>query len=100
MRTPHKCPVCCGTGLVDEGFYGTSVGSNQLSLGAETCHSCSGTGVVWDEGYAFFSAKILPDLLPSTHGEICSCPQEVKDGKPYVGDVLCPIHCPQVTCSG
>ncbi len=49
-RTPHRCPVCAGNGLVANGFYtqGNMGGSwSAAGSGPETCRSCNGTGVVW-----------------------------------------------------
>jgi len=43
--TPHKCPVCGGTGNVPSGFYlGGNPALNALPV---TCRSCFGTGVLW-----------------------------------------------------
>jgi len=48
--TPHKCPVCDGTGLVSrppgvsgdqESWYGT------WQAGPYPCKTCNGTGVLW-----------------------------------------------------
>ena len=38
-RKPHKCPVCDGSGEND-------ICSGSLTQ-IETCHGCSGTGIVW-----------------------------------------------------
>lgn len=46
--TPHVCPVCCGNGIVPNGFYNQTSGT-WLSSDAtpDTCRSCGGTGVLW-----------------------------------------------------
>lgn len=44
MATPHKCPVCNGTGSVPKGFY---EGSNNAT-GIEGCKACAGFGIIWD----------------------------------------------------
>jgi len=51
MKTPYRCPVCNGQGLVQNGFYmAIGVDSyNSTNAMPETCRSCNGTGVVWDE---------------------------------------------------
>ena len=45
---PYCCPVCCGNGLVTNGFY-TQVSGHWSSSDAtpEMCRSCNGTGIVW-----------------------------------------------------
>jgi DnaJ-class molecular chaperone len=45
-NTPHKCPVCSGTGNVLSGFY--LGGGAVFNASTETCRSCSGTGIVWE----------------------------------------------------
>jgi len=50
MRTPHKCPICNGRGIVSNGFYSaTEECWSTTSADPEKCRSCSGQGVVWDE---------------------------------------------------
>ncbi len=46
--TPHRCPVCDGSGLVPEGFYMQTSGhwSTTVTM-PEQCRTCGGTGVVW-----------------------------------------------------
>ncbi len=39
MSTPHKCPVCDGSGQVPSQFT-TSTQAN--------CSACNGSGIVWD----------------------------------------------------
>lgn len=41
MSTPHKCPVCEGSGLIAETTEG---GRNTHSV---DCHACEGKGIVW-----------------------------------------------------
>lgn len=43
-QTPHKCPICEGTGLVPAGFYEYLL--NTISTTPEQCKPCSGTGVI------------------------------------------------------
>jgi hypothetical protein len=50
---PYMCPVCCGNGLVPNGFYNTVSGlGSTTSITPETCRSCNGTGVVFAALYA------------------------------------------------
>lgn len=49
MRTPHKCPVCDGSGKVSRPPW---VAGDQLTWDASTaepyeCQACNATGVVW-----------------------------------------------------
>ena len=45
---PYMCPVCCGNGLVPNGFYNTVSGlGSTTSITPETCRSCNGTGVIF-----------------------------------------------------
>ena len=47
-KTPHRCPVCYGKGLVPNGFYNTVIKyDSTMSTAPETCRSCNGTGIVW-----------------------------------------------------
>ena len=44
---PKRCPVCGGTGRVQEGFYSSTTGSwSSNATGSEQCQSCSGAGYV------------------------------------------------------
>ena len=46
--TPHRCPVCGGSGVVPNGFYRQSNGEwVSSSTAPEICRSCNGTGIVW-----------------------------------------------------
>ena len=47
-QTPHRCPVCSGTGTVDSLFYHTNVNSSAYNMGPITCKSCGGSGVLWN----------------------------------------------------
>jgi len=48
MTTPHKCPVCLGTGNVPNGFY-SGCGGMWVSYSStfDPCRSCCETGIVW-----------------------------------------------------
>jgi len=49
MSTPHRCPVCEGTGLVPVGFY-RAIGTPDYTTSnaaPEQCRSCGGQGIVW-----------------------------------------------------
>lgn len=47
-KTPHRCPVCYGTGFVAQGFYNSNQGIwTTGGSGNETCKSCTGSGIVW-----------------------------------------------------
>lgn len=48
MKTPHKCPVCAGKGLVPNSFYSSTSYEATLtnSTTPETCRSCNGTGYI------------------------------------------------------
>lgn len=43
MSTPHRCPVCVGTGKTIKYKYGCT-----MQYTEEKCHGCSGTGIVWE----------------------------------------------------
>ena len=47
--TPHKCPVCDGTGLVARppGVAGDWPEWASSSCGPYPCRACAGTGVIW-----------------------------------------------------
>ena len=47
-RCPHRCPVCNGSGSVDEHFYKQSPLAG-TTLNRVPCRSCGGAGVVWHE---------------------------------------------------
>jgi hypothetical protein len=45
---PYTCPVCGGTGFVQQGFYSQTSGTwSTTSISTEKCRSCGGTGVLW-----------------------------------------------------
>jgi len=47
-RSPYKCPICLGKGIVDGGFYNNTIGNCGISAEVtEPCRSCDGTGIVW-----------------------------------------------------
>lgn len=58
MKTPHKCPVCNGSGLVRNGFY-TALNPNQtytaINTAPEQCRSCGGSGIIWEPCNEFFN---------------------------------------------
>jgi hypothetical protein len=48
-EAPHRCPVCGGTGLVPNGWYG-AIGTRSYSTSSvtpEPCQSCNGSGILW-----------------------------------------------------
>jgi DnaJ-class molecular chaperone len=49
QRTPHKCPVCDGSGLVNRPPW--VAGDQQVfwtsSCGPWQCNACGGSGVLW-----------------------------------------------------
>jgi len=47
LLTPHRCPICNGTGLVPNGFYMPNGHGSTSAITPETCRSCNGTGIVW-----------------------------------------------------
>mgnify|MGYP001586541947 CR=1 FL=1 len=48
-KVPHRCPICNGNGLVDNGFYQQTTGHWETSSTTpEQCRSCFGTGIVWE----------------------------------------------------
>ena len=42
MSTPHKCPVCQGSGSV---YAGQGVGTTIMT---ESCNACGGSGIIWE----------------------------------------------------
>jgi hypothetical protein len=47
-KTPHKCPICEGKGVVPCGFYGTSSSSRLTTEELiDECRTCKGKGIVW-----------------------------------------------------
>lgn len=50
MRTPFKCPVCGGRGIVDSDFY--DFNEMKHISPATNCRSCCGSGIVWGEDIA------------------------------------------------
>ena len=51
MNTPHKCPICDGTGLVSRppGVAGDQMTGDDNSTSPYDCGPCKGTGVLWEE---------------------------------------------------
>jgi hypothetical protein len=41
-KTPHKCPVCEGSGRLLNARYGML-----SNIGESDCHACKGEGIVW-----------------------------------------------------
>ena len=46
-KTPYKCPICNGNGMVPDGFYNQTSGQWSSTGTVEKCRSCNGTGIVW-----------------------------------------------------
>ena len=44
MPTPHRCPICEGSGKVDYNFYKDKNGTGIT----EDCRACKATGLIWD----------------------------------------------------
>ena len=64
MTTPHRCPVCNGSGLV----YGTLYHGPVEQV---PCRSCNGTGVVWSPHTSTAEAerielRPIPGVIPGT----------------------------------
>jgi DnaJ-class molecular chaperone len=45
-KTPHKCPVCEGRGIIQNGLKIEEVYGTNLKT-CKDCHSCEGEGIVW-----------------------------------------------------
>jgi DnaJ-class molecular chaperone len=47
-KTPYRCPVCEGRGIVPHGFYLYPAGQTftDSETSPEKCRSCNGTGIV------------------------------------------------------
>ena len=58
-RCPHRCPVCNGSGSVDEALY-TGWQTGGTAINVVPCRSCAGTGVVWHDAEA--AEAVQPDL--------------------------------------
>lgn len=51
MSTPHRCPVCGGSGQVPPWFYNRFEGGSTTCVPTpDMCRSCGGTGVLWEPG--------------------------------------------------
>lgn len=47
IRQVKCCPICCGRGFVDNGFYSsTKTTCVSSTTGTETCRSCNGKGYI------------------------------------------------------
>ena len=47
-KQPFLCPVCLGSQVVTNGFYGQTSGVwSTASTDNEQCRTCAGTGIVW-----------------------------------------------------
>lgn len=46
-RTPHKCPICNGRGIVPGGFYNSTSDTWTSSTTSEPCRQCGGSGIIW-----------------------------------------------------
>jgi len=67
MKTPHRCPVCNGRGLVPNGFYSAFQATSSTS--PEQCKSCYGSGVLWssdDDTKVEFKSQIGLDIINRT----------------------------------
>ncbi len=51
MKTPFKCPICEGHGILPAGFYTVPAGQEFVSTDCANvqCVSCSGTGILYVE---------------------------------------------------
>jgi DnaJ-class molecular chaperone len=47
MAQPYRCPVCFGSGLVDEALYTGRATHTTTMVLKVLCRSCAGTGIVW-----------------------------------------------------
>lgn len=66
--TPHKCPVCCGSGRVRLGFYSIPIGEASGTIPeTEKCRTCDGSGVVWSgsspEPEPFYPWRVYPPVV-------------------------------------
>lgn len=86
MRYPYKCPVCFGEQIAE------------YSTGKAKCRSCEGTGIVWSPEDGTVSVFSTPQQVSMEQVNvfnplaICTCPPEIREGRPYVGDNFCPRH--------
>jgi hypothetical protein len=56
MAEPKRCPVCNGTGNVDDSFYNEP----RTSIAKVPCRSCNGCGIVWD----YSTPSYIPPYCP------------------------------------
>lgn len=48
QKQPFRCPVCGGSGMVDERLYDLyPLGATVNNTHKINCRSCNGTGIVW-----------------------------------------------------
>lgn len=47
--TPHRCPICNGSGIVSPGFYNSTSGFSTSNASSEPCRQCCGTGIIWSK---------------------------------------------------
>ena len=49
--TPHKCPVCLGTGLLNRPPWlaGDQHEWSDGNTGPYECKACKGTGIIWEK---------------------------------------------------
>ncbi len=62
MSTPHKCPVCDGTGKVSRPPHiaGDQKSWMDSSSGPYDCQPCLGTGVLWELDFSDPPVRIAP----------------------------------------
>ena len=77
--TPHKCPVCNGTGRIYKG--GSSTSTVPLS---DPCNACNSTGVVWEP-----NTRVLPGDLPPNFPNYPFIPP------PFLPDPVVPLTWPK-----
>ena len=48
-KTPHKCPICEGHGMVTGVFFHVAAGTGCWSKAtvSDTCRPCGGTGIIY-----------------------------------------------------
>ena len=64
--TPHKCPVCDGTGLVSRPPFvaGDTNEWSSSSCGPWSCRACNGCGVLWANDSTEIIHKVNAGLDP------------------------------------
>lgn len=97
MNTPHKCPICNGTGSVPAGFY--SLGTNPTTSITEQCRLCTGIGVVWHVTPTISPESQLPSNVRAFIGKHKLELNILEDGRIYLNywdwahgrDVICQV---------